>query len=72
MADQIDSGAIKIVEVMGVSQESFEDSIQKAVAKASSSIKGITGLEVVKQTARVKDGQIRQFNTTIKLAFAVE
>ena len=71
MSDYIDQGAVKIVEIMGISDESFEDAVQNAVTKTADSIKGITGVEVVAQTARVKDGRVTQYHATCKIAFAV-
>lgn len=71
MADHIATGAIKVIEVIGVSDRSWEDAVGQAVAKASESVKGITGVEVVAQTARVSDGKVVQYNATVKLAFVV-
>lgn len=71
MSDYISKGAVKVIEVIGVSDESWEDAAQQAVKKASESVKGITGIEVVAQTARVDDGKITRYNATIKLAFVV-
>lgn len=71
MGDYIAKGAIKVIEVIGVSERSWEDAVDQAVAKASESVKGITGVEVVAQTARVSDGKVVQYNATVKLAFVV-
>ena len=71
MADYISKGAVKVIEVIGVSTDSWEDAANQAVKKASESVKGITGIEVVAHTARVEDGQIKQYNATVKLAFVV-
>ncbi|MBT8164690.1 MAG: dodecin family protein [Acidimicrobiia bacterium] len=71
MSDYIAKGAIKVIEVIGVSDTSWEDAVGQAVAKASESVKGITGVEVVAQTARVTDGKVVQYNATVKLAFVV-
>ena len=71
MGDYIAKGAIKVIEVIGVSDSSWEDAVAQAVAKASESVKGITGVEVVAQTARVTDGKVVQYNATVKLAFVV-
>lgn len=72
MSDFIDQGVVKVIEVIGISEVSFEDAIQRGVAKASESIKGITGVEVQNMTARVKDGRVTQFHANMKLAFAVK
>jgi flavin-binding protein dodecin len=71
MSDYITKGAIKVIEVIGVSDRSWEAAVDQAVAKASESVKGITGVEVVSQTARVSEGKVVQYNTTVKLAFVV-
>lgn len=72
MSDFIDQGVVKVIEVIGISEVSFEDAIQRGVAKASESINGITGVEVQNMTARVKDGRVTQFHANMKLAFAVK
>lgn len=71
MSDFIEQGVVKIIEVIGISEVSFEDAIQRGVAKAAESVKGITGVEVQNMTARVKDGKVTQYHANMKLAFAV-
>ena len=71
MGDYIDRGAVKVIEVIGISDKSWEDAVGQAVKKASESVKGITGVEVIAQTARVSDGKVSQYNATVKLAFVV-
>ena len=68
----IDSGAVKVIEIIGVSEKSFEDAIGNAVDKASESVKGITGVEVIAQTAKVDDGKVTRYSATCKLAFVVK
>ncbi len=72
MSDYIQQGAVKVIEVIGVSPDSFEDAVSQAVAKASETVEGITGVEVISQTAKVDDGKVTQFHATCKLAFAVK
>ena len=72
MGEYVSKGAIKVLEIIGISEESFDDAVSQAVAKASETIEGITGVEVTSQTARVKDGKVTQYHATVKLAFAVK
>ena len=72
MAEYIDKGAVKVIEVIGISDESFDDAIQRGVAKAAESVQGITGVEIENMTARVKDGKVTQYHATMKMAFAVK
>lgn len=71
MSDYIERGAIKVIEVIGVSTESFEDAVHQAVAKAAESVRGITGIEVTNLSGQVRDGRISQYRAAVKLAFTV-
>ncbi len=67
----INDGAVKVIEIIGISSKSFDDAIQQALLKASKSVKGITGFEVMKHMASVEDGKIKQYKVNLKLAFPV-
>jgi hypothetical protein len=71
MSDQLNTNAVKIIEIMGVSTKSFEDALDQAVLKASESIKGISSVEVIGQTATVRDAKVTRYETTVKLSFVV-
>lgn len=71
MTDQVDNGAIKIIEIVGLSTEGFEDALDRAVAKAAESVKGIVSLEVTRQSATVVDGKVHRYEVTAKLSFVV-
>jgi len=68
----IDSGVVKVIEVIGVSEKSWEDAVEQAVSKSSATLSEITGVEVVSFTARVHDGKVTAYNATCKIAFAVK
>lgn len=72
MEEFISQGAIKIIEVVGVSDKSFDDAIVQAVSKATKTVEAVTGIEVLKFTAKVKDGNIIQYRANVKLAFPVK
>ena len=63
---------IKIIELIGTSLNNWEDAANNAVKEAQETIKGITGLEVVGQTAKVENGEIVEYRTTVKMAFLVK
>jgi dodecin len=65
-------GVVKIIDIMGVSTESFSDAVRQAVAEAGKSIRGISGVEVVKSTAEVDNNQISEYHVTVRIAFPVE
>jgi dodecin len=63
---------VKIVELMGVSQESFSDAVRQAVKEAAKTIRNITGVEVIKSTAQVEGDEIIEYHVTVRLAFGIE
>jgi flavin-binding protein dodecin len=63
---------IKILELVGVSDQSWHNAVDNALAEANKSVRGITGLDVQHTTAKVKDGKIVEYHTNVKFAFPVE
>jgi len=72
MTDYIPDGAVKVIELIGLSEKSFEHALQQAVSKAAETIQGITDVEVLRQSARVKDGAIQQYRVNVRIAFVVQ
>jgi len=63
---------IKIIELIGISEQSWEDAANNAVIEAQKTLEGITGLEVVGQTAKIENNQISAFRTNVKVAFVIK
>lgn len=70
MTERIES-ARKVIEIVGVSSKGFDDAVAGAVAKAAESISGISSVEVVRQSATVRDGKVATYEATVKLTFVV-
>ncbi len=62
-------GVYKIVEVVGVSEKSWEDAGRKAVETASDSIRDLRVAEVVKLDMKVEDGKVAAFRARVSLSF---
>ncbi|HUS84154.1 MAG TPA: dodecin family protein [Anaerolineales bacterium] len=63
---------IKVIELIGTSTQSWEDAANNAVKEAQETVSGITGVELVGQTARVENGVISEYRANLKLAFLVK
>ena len=63
---------VRVIELVGVSWKSWSDAAQQAVARASQTLRHITGLEVVKSSAVVKEGKIVEYHVNVKVAFIIE
>lgn len=63
---------VKVVELVGVSTESWSDAARSAIATASTTIRNITGVDVIRSTASVRDGMIHEYHVDLKVAFVVD
>ncbi|QVL34042.1 dodecin domain-containing protein [Telmatocola sphagniphila] len=64
--------AIRVIEMVGESKENWSDAARLVIEKASITYKNITGLDVLHQTAVVRDGKIVEYHTNVKIAFLPE
>ena len=62
----------KVIELVGCSKKSFEDAILNAFADAKKTTRGISGIDVVKFSAKVRDDEIVEFRANVKVSFLVE
>ena len=63
---------VKVVELVGTSQKSWKDAVQQVVSEASETLRHITGVDLVHQTAHVENGKISEYRATVHVAFLVE
>lgn len=64
--------AVKVIKVLGTSEESWEAAAEEAVSKASETIDDIHGVELEDWTATVENGQITEYKTTVEITFPVQ
>ena len=62
----------RITEVTASSTTSWHDAAVEALSRASKTLRGITGMEVVKQTAKVEDGKVLEYRITVRITFILE
>ncbi|HQA61093.1 MAG: dodecin family protein [Tepidanaerobacteraceae bacterium] len=63
---------VKVIELVGESKSGWQEAVQNAVKDASKTIRNITGVEVLNNTANVKDGNIVEYKANVKIAFKVD
>ena len=68
MADHV----YKLVELTGTSTASIEDAVQNAIQRASKTITNLRWFEVVETRGSIDNGQVHQWQVTIKVGFTVE
>ena len=62
----------KILELTARSSESFEDAIEKGIAKATDSVRNVQGAWVKEQKVEIQDGSISAYQVDLKVTFLVE
>ncbi len=63
---------IKVIELVGTSSTGWDDAARNAVKEASETIRSLRGLDVINQTATVKDGTISEYRCNVRVSFVVE
>ena len=73
MAKSSKGGVYRVIDVIGVSSESWEDAAKQAVQTASKSLRDLRIAEVTKMDLTVDDdGKVSAFRTRVALSFKYE
>lgn len=64
--------AVKVIKVLGTSEESWKEAAREAVREASETVQEIQGVNIENWTAKVEDGEIIEYRATSEIAFPVE
>jgi len=62
----------RVTRVTASSPHGFEDAIQKGLDRANKTLRGITGLKVVEQKAKIENGKITEYRVTMDITFILE
>jgi len=62
----------RVTQIIGASPHSWEDAIRNALERANQTLRGITGVEVLKENAAVRDGKIAEYRATVQVTFVLE
>jgi len=65
-------GVYRIIEVVGVSENSWEDAGRKAVETAAESLRDLRVAEVTKLDMKVENGKVTAFRARVSLSFKYE
>jgi flavin-binding protein dodecin len=62
----------KSVEITGTSTEGVTEAIDRAIAKASETIRNLDWFEVINIRGHIEDGRIQHYQATLKIGFRLE
>ena len=66
------AGTYKLLELVGTSPISFAEATKAAIAEASKSVRHMDWFEVVQERGSIADGQVQEFQVTLKVGFKIE
>ncbi len=62
----------RVTKITASSTTSFQDAIDAGLTRAASTLRGITGLEVISQKAKVENGRITEYRATMEVTFILD
>ncbi len=67
-----DEHIYRVIELVGTSEQSIEDAITSAVARAHRTLRHLRWFEVVRTSGHIVDGAIQHYQVTLKVGFTME
>lgn len=68
----MESRTYKLIELVGVSNESYSEATKNAIARASATLRGLGWFEVTELRGLIQDGKISEYQVTLKVGFRLE
>jgi len=62
----------RVTRLTASSTTGWQDAVQEGINRASKTLRGLTGLEVVSQKAKIVDGKISEYRVTMDVTFVLE
>ncbi len=62
----------RLTTITASSKKSFQEAVQDGLKRAASTLRGITGIEVISQKAKVDRGKISEYRVTMAITFILE
>ena len=62
----------RVTTIVSSSKNSWQDAAQQGFKRAAKTLRGITGLNVLEQTAHVENGKIAEYRVRMNVTFVLE
>ena len=62
----------RVTELSAISEQSFEDAINQAVARATKTLRGVEGCWVKDMNVMIEDGNIVGYKVNVEITFLLE
>jgi flavin-binding protein dodecin len=71
-AQAMSDSVYKVIEIVGVSEDSWEDATRTAISTASRSLRDLRVAEVIKLDVTIDNGNVARFRTRLSVSFKYE
>jgi len=62
----------RVIEIVGTSEDSIEDAISSAVARAHKTLRNLRWFEVIRTSGHIANGAVEHYQVTLKVGFTME
>ena len=62
----------RVTEISATSEKSFEDAIQQGLARATSTLRGVTSAWIKEQRVKVEGGKVAGYQVNMQITFVLE
>jgi dodecin len=62
----------KKIEIVGSSQNGFEQAVQNALARAKKTVRSMRWFEITETRGYIDDGKVGEWQVTLKIGFTLE
>ena len=62
----------RVIEIVGTSDKSISDAIDKAITRAHKTLRNLRWFEVVRTSGHIENGKVRHYQVTLSIGFTME
>lgn len=66
------SSVARVTTITARSEKSFEDAVHVGIARASSTLRGVSGAWVKEQKVAIENGQVMGYQVTMEVTFVLD
>jgi len=66
------SDVAKVTEIIASSKKGFEDAVEKGIARASKTLKGVQGAWVENMKVKVANGKVVEYRVNMRVTFVLK
>ena len=62
----------RVTKIIAASSKSFQEATEEGLARATKTLRGVTGFEVLSLKGKVENGKVTEYRVTLEVSFILE